>query len=365
MSRAGRWSWVGSGVLLLVAVPLLLHARPAPASEISASALLARIEQSDVVPFSGYAQSVGRVSLPSEEALSSVAKLLGGTSSVRVWWAGPGEWRTATLRPTGETGHWHHDGRLVRWVYESKRVTVSPDVPVRLPISVDVLPNVLAGRILEDARPEELSRIGSARIAGRTAYGLRLTPADAQSSIGHADVWADSATGVPLRVELTASEDGSVALSSSMLEVSFEPPADEVLRFMSPPDAEVSFDDTVDLAAAADRYAERDIPATLAGLPARAAGVRSVGVYGRGPTLLLALPLRDSDAEQFRDELSKRPGAECLEEGWVVGTGPLQLLVTSPSEGGSWLVAGTVTRDAATDAASELLGGHFFFKDCP
>jgi hypothetical protein len=49
----------------------------------------------------------------------------------------------------------------------------------------------------------------------------------------------------------------------------------------------------------------------------------------------------------------------------VVGTGPLQLLVTSPADGGSWLLAGTVTRDAAVDAADELLTGTFFFKDCP
>ncbi len=364
MSRAGRWSSLGVGVLLLLAVPLMVHARPVPAADITAAQLLDRIRQSGSVPFSGYAKSVGQVSLPAEEDLSSVARLLGGTSSVRVWWAGPEDWRTATLRPTGETDHWHHDGRTVRWVYESKRATLSPDVPVRLPIAVDVLPNVLGARVLEDALPEELDRIGSARVAGRTAYGLRLTPADPQSSIAHADVWADAATGVPLKVELVSSGDGSVALSTSLLDVSFEPPADDLLEFTPPPDAEVSYDDTVDLAAAADRYAERDIPETLADLPARAAGVRSVGVYGRGPTLLLALPLRDSDAEQFREELAKRPGATCLPQGWVVGTGPLQLLVTSPAFGGSWLVAGTVTREAAIDAADQLVTG-FFVEDCP
>ena len=364
MSRAGRWSLFGVGVLLLVAVPLLVNARPLAPSEITATALLERIERSSSVPFTGYAESVGGVSLPSEEALSSVAKLLGESTSVRVWWAGPGEWRTATLRPTGETGHWHRDDHTLRWVYESKRVTVSPDVPVRLPISVDVLPNVLGPRVLEGATPQELSRIGSARVAGRDADGLRLTPSDPQASIAHADVWADAATGVPLRVELVSSVDGAVALSSTMLDVSFDAPAADVLTFDPPPDATLHYDETVDLAAAADRYAERDVPDELAGLPARAAGVRSVGVYGRGPTLLLALPLRDSDAERFREEISGRGGAECLTRGWVVGTGPLQLLVTSPALDGSWLVAGTVTRAAALDAAAELVDG-FFAEVCP
>ena len=344
----------GVGVLLLLSVPLLVDARPVPSTDITATALLGRIEASESVAFTGYARSVGQVSLPSEESLSSVAGLLGDTTSVRVWWAGPDEWRTATLRPTGETGHWHRDGRTVRWVYESKRATLSPDVPVRLPISVDVLPHVLAARVLDGATAQELTRIGSARVAGRAADGLRLTPSDPQSSIARADVWADAETGVPLRVELVSSGDGSVALSTAMLDVSFEAPSREVLSFDPPPDATLHYDDTVDIAAAADRYAERSVPATLAGLPLRVDDVRSVGVYGRGPTVLLALPLRDSDAERFREQIAERIGAECLSDGWLVSTGPLQLLVTPPAPGGSWLVTGSVTRDATLDAAAEL-----------
>ncbi len=352
----------GVGVLLLLAVPLLVDARPVPSNDITATALLQRIEDSEDVSFTGYAQSVGQVSLPSEESLSSVAGLLGDTTSVRVWWDGPDRWRTATLRPTGETGHWHRDGRTVRWVYESKRATLSPDVPVRLPISVDVLPHLLASRVLDGATPQELTRIGSDRVAGRAADGLRLVPSDPQASIARADVWADAETGVPLRVELVSSLDDAVALRSSMLDVSFEAPSQEVLSFEPPPDATLVYDDTVDIAAAADRYAERTVPDVLAGLPLRVDGVRSVGVYGRGPTVLLAVPLRDSDAERFREQISGRIGAECLRRGWLVGTGPLQLLVTPPALEGSWLVTGTVTRDAALDAAAEL--GDRSFEAC-
>ncbi len=358
MSQAARWAWFGVGVLLLFAAPVLVNARPPGADEpLSAVAVLERVRASRSVPFSGYAESKGSVPLPAEEALSSVAELLGETTSIRVWWAGPEEWRTATLRPTGETDHWHRDGRTVRWVYESKRVTVSHEVPVRLPVAVDALPNVLADQVLDGARPEELARIEDRRVAGRTALGLRLAPADPQAGVDHVDVWADAATGVPLRVDLFGPGGGPPALSTSLREVDFGRPDEAALTFTPPADASVHHDNTVDLAAAADRYADRPVPPRLAGLPSRVTGVRSVGVYGRGPTLLMALPLRHSDAERLHETLARRPGSACTPQGILVGTGPLQLLVTAESYGDDWLLAGTVTGAAVRAAAAELTEG--------
>ena len=58
-------------------------------------------------------------------------------------------------------------------------------MPVRLPDTADLLPNELARRVLEGARPGELSRLPAQRVAGHDALGLRLTPANPQSSIGH------------------------------------------------------------------------------------------------------------------------------------------------------------------------------------
>jgi len=353
MSRTGRWSWLGVGLVLLVAVPLLVRARPVPGADVDAVTLLQRIRESDRVALTGYAETRGFMSVPSEEGVSSLAEILGDRTAVRVWWAGPDLWRTATLRTTGETDRWHRDGETVRWVYESRLVTVSPDVPVRLPMSVDVLPPVLARTLLDGAGSEEVARIGEARVAGRATAGLRLTPSDPRSSIGHVDVWADPSTGVPLRV-LVSGDDGRTALTSAFEEVTFGRPGAEVLSFHPPPDASVRYDPTVDLAAAADRYADRDVPGSLAGLPGRVAGVRSVGVYGQGPTLLLALPVRDDDARRLRAELRGRPGSTCLRQGWAVSTGPLQMMVTATGDDGAWLLAGTVTRPTVEDAAASL-----------
>ncbi len=54
---------------------------------------------------------------------------------------------------------------------------------------------------------DELSRLPARRVAGRSAAGLRLVPADPASTIARVDVWADEASGLPLRVEVYGEDD--------------------------------------------------------------------------------------------------------------------------------------------------------------
>lgn len=353
-----RWVLVGAGAAALVAVPFVLHALPVADRDVPATELLTSVRESGDVAFSGYVESRGGVTLPSDDSLESVAKLVGRSGSIRVWWSDPSRWRTATLRTTGETDLLHRGDQSLRWVYESKRVTVSPDVPVRLPNSSDVLPNVLAPRVLQGARAEELSRLPAERVAGRTALGLRFAPDDEQASIDHVDVWVDEESGLPVRVALFRGSSGPASLDTRFVDLDLGEPAEDALAFSPPPDASVHFEDTIDVAAAADRYADRTVPDRLAGLAARASGVRAVGVYGRGPTVLLAIPLRDGDAEELRHRIRERPGAHCVNTGRGYGSmgvaaGPVQLLVTT-EYADPWLVAGTVTARTAERAAAQL-----------
>ncbi len=341
------------GVALLVATPFVARAWPVPESELTAPELVAAIRASDEQPYQGLVRSRGGVELPTDDSLEGAAKLLGRDGTLRVWWSGADAWRVATLRTTGETDLLHQAGMNLRWVYESKNVTLYPDTPVRLPISADVLPPVLAERVLQGARPDEVARLPTERVAGRAAAGLRLIPADEQSSVARVDIWADVETGLPLRVELYG-DTGPAALSTTFADLSLGEPDAEIFAFEPPDDSRVRYEDVVDAASAADVYAERFAPERLAGLPLRRPDTfGSVGLYGRGPTVLLALPLREDDAEDLREELATRPGSVCLAEGRAVATGPLQLLVTDP-ETDPWLLAGTVTQDAAARAARDL-----------
>ena len=359
MTAARRWVLVGCAVLLLVAAPFVVRALPAHDESLSAAALLHRIQDSRGVAFSGYVESGGSVGLPADEDLSGLSKLLGSTSKVRVWWRDPGTWRVATLRTTGETDLVHAGHRMLRWVYESKNVTLVPDVGVRLPLTTDLMPNELARRVLAGARDRELSRLPARRVAGRDALGLRLTPADPQASIGRVDVWADRDTGLPLEVRMFTRGARTAAVSSRFLDLTVGEPSASALDFSPPHDARVRTDDVVDLADAVNRFAARIPPDSLAGLPSRGptapADQGSVGVYGRGPTVLLALPLWHRTAERVRADLGRAPGTRQTDVGVLVAAPPMRLLLANPEPNDfSWLLAGTVTRKALVDAATQL-----------
>ena len=358
MTAARRWVIVAAGLLLLVATPVVVRAWPVPQADVTAAALLDRVRASQDVAFSGRVVSEGHVGLPQQDEFEGVARLLGSRNEVRVWWADRDTWRTATIRPTGETDLYHRvraDGRgeSLRWVYESKRVTTYPDPPVRLPLAGDLLPNVLARHLLDGARPEELSRLPDRRVAGRTALGLRLTPADPESSLAAVDVHADAATGLPLSVALHGRGGTVTALTTSFTSVSFGAPPADALRFVPPSDATLHTDDLIDLAAAADRYAETIAPPTLLGFERRTSA-DAVGLYGRGPTVVLAVPLWERYSEQLRGQLARRPDTQHLEQGELVTAGPLTLVLAPRRDDRAWLVAGTITPDAALAAAEEL-----------
>ena len=97
MTAARRWLLVGCAVLLLLAAPFVVRALPAHDEDVSAVALLHRIQGSRDVAFSGYVETTGSVALPDNEDLSSLTKLLGRTNKVRVWWRDPSTWRVSTL----------------------------------------------------------------------------------------------------------------------------------------------------------------------------------------------------------------------------------------------------------------------------
>ena len=78
MTGFSRWSVVAALVLLVVGVPLAWRAVPAEDEQVSATALLARIEAARDHPYSGYAESRGTLSLPVADRFTDLGTLLGG-----------------------------------------------------------------------------------------------------------------------------------------------------------------------------------------------------------------------------------------------------------------------------------------------
>jgi hypothetical protein len=362
---AGRWAAVLIAVAVLVSLPSLIGALPASDAATSAADLRREALGSTDVAFTGYAQATGGLDLPVGDQLTDVADLLSDRTTMRAWYRGPADWRVDVVTPTGETGVHADATGTWTWDYPATTATRTEPSPLALPTAPDLLPSALGRRLLSEATDDELSRLGAERIAGRDALGLRLLPAEEASSVARVDVWVDAVSGVPLRVQVfgedAAGADAEPALDTGFLDLDLTTPAAADTAFDVPRGADVREGQDAQLLQAADRAGRRDrleLPATLTGLDQRSidGAPASVGVYGRGITLLAVSPLPRRVAGPLRDALVTAPEAVVDELGVRVAAGPLGLMLARGPEG-PVLLAGTVSLDALATAATELTGG--------
>jgi hypothetical protein len=354
MTRTGRWCVVALGVLLVVGVPVAVRAIPASDSGVGAGELLEAVAASADHPWSGYVETEGALDLPVEDDFSDVGALFGDSTRMRAWWRGSDDWRVDRLLVAGETDLVHHGGLTIEWSYEGDRARLSRDPDIRLPRTADLVPPVLAERLLRDVDAQDVVRIASRRIAGLDAPGLRLEPTAPQASVDHVDLWADPDSGVPLRIEVYAAGESSPSFVTEFREFSAATPAAARTDFPAAPGIEVDHDDVLDIADAANQYAPLRPPDRVGGLAKSSTSDGAVGVYGVGVTQLIAIPMRDREADPLREQLGQTPGARQVDSGTVVEAGPLGVLLTGDDGDGGWLIAGAVTEATLVRAAADL-----------
>ncbi|HJV13140.1 MAG TPA: hypothetical protein VJ625_04535 [Propionibacteriaceae bacterium] len=353
---SARWLVVLLTAVAFVATPLVISARSAAPSDISATDLAGRIHQAGNVGWSGFVETVGTLQIPDSESFATLGQLLGETTQLRVWWRSADDWRVDRLRSTGETNIFRQGRGMVRWVFESQTATYSPVSKIRLPDASDLLPPSLARALLHGVRDNELSRLPARRVAGVDAPGLRLTPKERATTVKHVDIWADAASGLALTVELYGLGDKRPILTTTVRELKLGAPPATATRFTLAEGVRVVYEQSVDVAAAANAFAPYDLPRSLAGLSSRdGEDPGPVGIYGRGPTTLIALPLRGQVAGPLRRQLQDRGSAQLTEVGTLAPAGPVGLLITPRDRGGAFLLAGTVTTETLRQAATELL----------
>jgi hypothetical protein len=351
---------VALGVVLLVSYPFGIARvlMPVRATHVSAAALLAKTETSGRVPYSGYVQTQGTLALPLSDQFTDLADLFGQRTTMRVWWRSDTAWRVDQIDPTGETDLIHDSGGTTSWDFESNRATRTPPALIRLPQTSDLLPPTLAHTLLSGARADEVTRLDPARIAGIAAPGFRLTPQDGRTSITRVDVWVDPRTGLPLKVAAYGADLGKPAITSAFASVSVTEPSASQTTLRLAPGARSRFEDVVDLAAAANQYAPVSAPETLEGLT-RSEVTGAVGVYGRGVSQMIAIPLQDRVAVPLRAQLELTPGTAISDIGDALRVDPVNILITPDGPTGrSWLLVGTVTPTTLTAAAVELGSDH-------
>jgi hypothetical protein len=362
VNPAHRWAAVAVGTAALVASPIAVRAWPAQDSGTSASGLLRLIEEGAGHPYSGYVETQGTLQLPVTDRFTDVGELFGSSTRLRVWWRSAAQWRVDKLLATGETDLVHNVEGTTRWRYEQNDATLSHDPAIRLPRTSDLLPPQVAGLLLDGVDPSEVRRLPAARVAGVSAPGLRMSPAAPQTSIDHVDAWVDPRTGVVLRVAVVGKGATTAAFSSTFVEFSPATPPEERTEFVPPGGADFRFDEVLDIADAANQFAPVIPPDSVAGLAKAPQSEHAVGVYGSGVTRLLAVPLRDHEADPLREQLRVTPGAREVEQGVLVTVGPLGVLMSGDDGQGGWLVAGTVTAGTLGRAVDDLYRGAVFVE---
>ncbi len=356
MVPATRWLVVGLLTLGVALPPTLVRLLPAEGSSIGAGALADRVRGAAGIAWTGEVRTQGMLDLPvGGSRFGGVARLLGETSDLRVWWRDDQHWRIDRLRPSGETDLVRDGGLSIRWDYEESTARFAAYSPVRLPDDNDVLPATLAARLLAGAGAGELSRLPARRVAGHSAAGLRLVPADPASTVERVDVWADNDSALPLRVDVYGGRGTRPVLVSEVRTFTLRDPTDREIGFELASAADFTQAPTLDDVASANAFAPFALPGEVAGLSRRGleSGLGAVGVYGRGPTALLALPLRDGASRSLRRQLAESRSARTTGTRVALEVGPLSLLLVH-GERANFLLTGTVTPATLERAADDL-----------
>jgi hypothetical protein len=196
------------------------------------------------------------------------------------------------------------------------------------------------------------------------------------------DVWADPATGVAVRVDVTGRGASAPVLSSRFLDLSQRAPAAGPLQPRLAPGAAFSSTDTPDLLSAVGNLGLGVLPESLAGrtrrpLPGfdagyvsvsagktsvvRLVGTEPVGVYGSGLSGFVVLPLPRGLGGEALSGLRNAGGAALTLPGGGTGVAfstPLVSVVVARFQGihRTYLLAGLDTPALLTRAVTELAG---------
>ena len=262
-SRRLRWLLPG-GIAAAIAVASVATTAAANASgqpklgAKTAAELLVAVENASPAGLSGTVVETAKLGLPDISGLVgstgsgiSLATLVTGSNTMNVWYAGKDRQRFALLGQLSEDDLIHNGTDL--WSYDSSTRTVThktlaPDASDKVGSSIantapSLDPQTAAEEALAAIDPTTAVVVDrTARVAGRAAYQLQLSPKDTRSLIGSVQIAIDASTSVPLRVQVFAKDATSPAFQVGFTSVSFNVPNASVFEFVPPAGANVEQD---------------------------------------------------------------------------------------------------------------------------
>ncbi|HEV2254030.1 MAG TPA: DUF2092 domain-containing protein, partial [Streptosporangiaceae bacterium] len=256
LSRRARWAVPAAGLVVTGAVlagSLISVAQASPGLPSRTPAqLLAQVADSVTPPLTGTVvetTSLGLPSLPGTANPTSIASLLTGSHTVRVWYSSPRHFRLAVPEPLSETDV-IADGTTA-WLWESTANAVTEyslpahsTAPQPAPTAAPLTPQQAAQQVLAAVgQTTTVSVDSNVTVAGQPAYELVLAPKDARSLVGQVQIAIDGKNGVPLRLQVYARGASSPAFQVGYTAIEFVTPAPADLTFSPPAGAKVSRED--------------------------------------------------------------------------------------------------------------------------
>ncbi len=261
-----RLRWLAAPLAAAVAVgayamvPTLAGADSPPTlAPISARDLLAKVEQAKVPGLSGEVTVKSSLGLPDVSQFvgdsgNFATSLITGTHTVKIWEAG-GNARLALPSTLAETDVIHNDKGA--WVWDSTGQQVrhlaapthdaagdgehADDPEGATATDPAPTPEALADHFLSSVDPTTRVLVrDTATVAGRPAYELVLAPKSGTTLIGDVVIAVDSATGLPLRVQVLSRDSGTPAIDVGFSSVDFSVPPASTFAFTPPPGSTVT-----------------------------------------------------------------------------------------------------------------------------
>ena len=218
----------------------------------SAAQLLVDVQNAKVDGLSGTVVETADLGLPAIAGLGAgsadITKLIAGSNTARVWYAGETKARVALLGALGETDVIRNGSDVWLWKSADNSAThmtipagTQDKKPHALPTGVPSTPQEAADAALAAIDPStQVTTTGAASVAGRDAYELVLTPKDSASLVGQVRLAIDAEQHIPLRVEVYAKNANNPAFRVAFQQISFTVPDAQQFAFNPPAGAKVT-----------------------------------------------------------------------------------------------------------------------------
>ncbi len=319
--------------------------------ERSAAQLLVDVQNAEIAGLSGTVVQTADLGLPSLPGITGgqgdadLTKLVAGSNTARVWYAGEDKVRLALVGTLGETDLIRNGSDVWMWSSRDSKAThytlpaERAETPRALPTGVPSTPQEAADAALAAIDPTTaVSTTGAAEVAGRDAYELVLAPKDTASLIGQVRLAIDAEKHIPLRVDVYAKGANDPAVRVAFQQISFAVPDAEQFVFNPPPGTKVTTSTPEKLEEHADKAPDGKAPD---GERPAADGTEPT-VVGTGWTSVLVAKLPSGDSADSADSA-------------VAG-----VLSSLPKVSGSWgsgrLLSGSLFSALLTDDGRVLVG---------